>query len=993
MISTSAEYKVSIAKRTKRRTYGKVNINYTDPFVDQSIVVAVSSEGPASYKKQVADGIYEPTHNWFPLDGTAILDGSFVLMPPTSDVISALSMQVGWWSGEVAGVGGAFAAPQLLTVVFVTRSLELLFVASDSIKNEYPVDFTIKLYDIDNVLLYTKTVTANTLVYWTVTIAPVAAVVKQVLSITKWSHAGRCAKVYEFFTSIIREYLSDEIFSMELLEERESDFATIPVGNISSNQITIKLFNLARQFDYGSLSAIANLVKPMRKINPYIGADGDIPELIAYWSMDDVPEIPTATGAALTYLQDAWATVDGWATMGTDTVVSVAGGELVLTKGAAPATFVRANKALAVSSKTVRLKWRCAQTDLTTLEIGTAGAGTRVTKSIAGLTSGIVDITTGANFTDIEVLFNSTGNNANPVYIDWIYVGTGAYLANSLIDNSGNSNHGTIYGATPVAGISGKALAFDGINDRAVFEAPSFNITGDYSIAFWASQSATAGTRCLFRLGSGASLNGIYTYVSAGSSSYRLFWVRAGAQEEGGAIAMSSALQAHSVTYVASTKTWTIYRNGIFISSGVLVNTPVPPTNVGQIGSYSTIDPFPGIIDEFRIYNRALSASEIAGLANMKPPTVIEWIPLGTFWSHEWNIPDDDIFAETVGLDILALMTKTDYIPGFLVNKTLYEIILAIVQDYGLLSGMYYIDPDLDIEVIPYANIDKTNHREALRIAVEAGSASAFVNRMGILRIEGPNYLNINSATSIKTIQASEYFMRKNPSRYSTINNVVKVNTSPLVPDSAQTSVYNESLTIPAGTAWSVSAIYTEKPCISALALLVAPPGGVSITSATYYSWGADIIITNANVVAEIAVLNINATVLRNTGSQTAIARDETSIIEFGKKVYIFPDNPLVQDYQSALRIANQVLSTYSSARRDLSQSWRGDPAIELSDKITTDASRTAIDDYWIIRQTLSWDGTLRASHDGAIVPLAFILMSEDGYLLETEDSYLMESE
>jgi len=650
MIATSAEYKVSIAKRTKRQTYAKIEVNYTDPFVDQSITVAVSSEGPASYKGQVADGIYDPSHNWFPLDGSAVLDGTFVLMPPTADLISALSMQVGWWSGESSGAGGTFAAPQTLTVTFVARTIESLLVASDSIKLEYPVDFTIKIYDAADTLLHTETVMGNTLVYWTAAIVAVPLAVKQVLSITKWSHVGRCAKVYEFFTSLQRTYLSDEIFNLELLEERESDTASIPVGNISSNQLTFKLYNKARQFDYGSGSAIANLIKPMRKIVPYIGAAG-----------------------------------------------------------------------------------------------------------VAGAT---------------------------------------------------------------------------------------------------------------------------------------------------------------------------------------------------------------------------------------------EWIPLGQFWTQEWDVPDDDIYASSVAYDLLSLMAKTSYTPGFLVNKTLYDIIESVCQNFGLLAGTYYIDPDLDVDIIPYVSIDKVSHREALRLATEAGSASVFVNRLGVLHVEGPNYLRDNSAVSQRTITSSEYFTRKNPSRYSTVNNVVQVKTQPLVPDAATSKVYeDDALVIPAGQTVVIHAVYSDSPCINAVASIIAGPGGVSITATTYYSWGADISVTNANAIDNTIEINVNANVLRVSGSQTIEVRDEASIVEYGAKYFIFPDNPLIQDAQVALKIANQVLSIYSNARRDLSQEWRGDPALELSDRITTDASRTVTDYFWLIRQTLSWDGTFRASHDGALVPLEYILSTEAGDLIETEDSYLLETE
>lgn len=650
MIATSAEYQASITKRTNRATTAKVEINFTDPFVDQSITVAVSGEGSASYKDQVCDGIYEPSHNWFPLDGTGLLDGTFLLMPPTSDTIAALSMEVGWWGDGVAGAGGTFPVAQVLTVEFTARAIESLLVCSDSIKSEYPVDFTIQLYDTDDVLLHTETVTGNTLVYWTATISSVAAVTKQVLTITKWSHVGRCCKIYEFFTSILRVYNGDEIFTMELLEERESDTASLPVGNISSNELTLKLYNLERQFDYGSPSAIANLVKPMRKISAYIGAAG-----------------------------------------------------------------------------------------------------------VAGVT---------------------------------------------------------------------------------------------------------------------------------------------------------------------------------------------------------------------------------------------EWIPLGVFWSQEWQVPDDDQYVETVAYDLLTLMAGTDYSPGFMVNQTIYDIIVDICQSYGLLAGMYTIDPALDVNPIPYADLAITNHREALRKACEASLSTAHVDRLGVLHIEGPDYLKQNKETSLRTLTTAEYFTRKNPSRYAMIANVVRVNTSPLVPDAATTQVYQDTDTVvPAGATITIRANYTESPCINPVASLNSPPVGSSITSATYYNWGADVTIQNTAVTDATVELDIDANVLRIAGSRCAEARDESSIIEFGEKVFEFPDNQLIQDYDVALSVANQVLSSFASARRDLSQEWRGDPAMELGDCITTDASRTNTEDYWLIRQKLVWDGTLRASHDGALVPPDYLWLTEDGYIWETEDGYLWETE
>jgi hypothetical protein len=675
MIAASDEYKASIVQKTDRRIYGKVEINFTDPLVDQTIVVnnpAIETEdgylfesedgfiiqmdrdlSESTYWDQVADGILEPTANWFPLDGSAILDGSFVLMPPGDDTYDEPSQETGWWGDEVSGAGGTFTDAQVLSVSFSARTIESLLICSDTIKNEYPVDFTIGLYDATDTSLYTETVAGNAFTYWAKTITPVAGIVCLVLTITKWAHVGRCAKIYEVFTSIHREYTGDSIFEMELLEERNPDTASIPIGNISSNQFTLKLFNFARQFDYGSGSAIASFIKPNRKITPYIGAVG-------------------------------------------------VGGE-------------------------------------------------------------------------------------------------------------------------------------------------------------------------------------------------------------------------------------------------------------------------------------------------------IEWIPLGVFWSQEWDVPDNDQYAATVAEDILSLMSMTSYMPGLLVNKTLYEIIEDACIDYGLTAGTYFIDPLLDISIIAYSYIPETTHREAIRLAAEAGLASVFSDRNGILRVEGPLYMNKNRVESERTVTASEYFIRKNPSRYSQLCNVVNVNVCSFAPDASPSSVYdNKTITIPANTQMMVSAIYSDTPVMNPSAALVTPPSGVSITASTYYSFLANITISNGNAYEVTVELNINATVIRNTGTSQIQACDESSISEFGEIIFAFPDNALVQSATIAQQIADQLLSSYSNARRDLSMEWRGDPALELSDMITTDISRSSTGIFWLTRQTISWDGTLRATCDAIEASLemqGYLFMTEDGYLWETEDSYIFETE
>jgi len=988
MIYTSGAFRAAMAKKTKRQVFAKVDINYTDPFVDQSIGVTSSGDAECSHINQVADGIYEPSHNWFSLDGSSLLDGSYVLMPPTDDTLAELSMEMGWWSASVSGAGGTFASAQTLTVVFAERAIERLLVCGDSIKNEYPVDFTIKLYDASNTLLHTETVTANTLYYWSTNITSVAAVVKQVLSITKWSHVGRCAKIYEFFTSLRRTYYGDEVFSMELLEERQSDTASVPIGNISSNQLTLRLHNKARQFDYGSTSPLANLAKPMRKIEPYIGALGVGDATAAYLTMaTDIPDIPDKA-SGVTQLITAFtsaAAPTGWSPSLSPSF-SLSGSKLVITATAINSQIYRAMTALKVRIKVSAITG--------TWMYGISGTFRTISAP------GLIDFYVASSA--FGLVANAAGNT---ITLEILYLGTGEYDTDTnVIDNTSNGNDMTVYGATP----SADGLIFGGNVDylirtlatpqEIIFAGISAKVTG-----------ATGVVLSTFKYNSGSGGSGFLLYKISASSA-RIYVGRTGTTSQYREIAYTwdaTAEHDFAVRFDLVTRIASLFVDGVLVGS-----TAAYDATMNLVASYLVVGrgygdfswDYMAMTARNAIFStREVNATELAYYTQILEQNMlytsalesfIEWVPLGTFWSQEWNVPDEDLGVDTVGFDLLSLMAETEYSPGLQTGLSFYDMFEDICQDYGLLSSMYFIDPDLDADTIPYSYLEKTSHRESLRMVAEACQASVYVDRYGVLRIEGPDYLRANRAISERTITSAKYFTRSNPSRFSNIKNVVKVQYSPLVPDVSASQVYSATdISISAGEVLNMTINYSETPVIDAAAALVSPPGSITITDATYYPWGADIEITNASGAAAIIELEVNAKVLRVTGGGVATSRDESSISEFGEKVYEFPDNPLIQDANAAYKIANQVLTMYSTPRRDLKQAWRGDPALELSDKITTDASRTTTEDFWLVRQELTFDGTLRSSQDGILVVADALWLTEDGYMWEAEDGYLWEVE
>jgi hypothetical protein len=266
----------------ERRVVGRVTIDYTDPFLDQSINVSANEQARISWPAQTADGVEAVPYKWAALDGTWVLDGTWRLAPDTPE--DANQYQMGWWGGTLAGAGGAFSAPYpALTVMFDPRPVHSLKVTGDNARGEYPVDFTVRLYDSNNTVVHTETVAGNAAVAWSKPLpSPILNVAKMTLEVQRWSHPGRQVKITEFYSSIQETYEDERIIELSLLEEREADQGSLPVGNISANEISIRLDNSDRRFDPGNTaSPLYGLIKANRRVRAWLGVQ--LPDQTIEW--------------------------------------------------------------------------------------------------------------------------------------------------------------------------------------------------------------------------------------------------------------------------------------------------------------------------------------------------------------------------------------------------------------------------------------------------------------------------------------------------------------------------------------------------------------------------------------------------------------------------------------------------------------------------------------------------------------------------------------
>jgi hypothetical protein len=361
-----------------------------------------------------------------------------------------------------------------------------------------------------------------------------------------------------------------------------------------------------------------------------------------------------------------------------------------------------------------------------------------------------------------------------------------------------------------------------------------------------------------------------------------------------------------------------------------------------------------------------------------------ELVPLGVFWSGDWKVPESDIYAQTTGRDRLELLRKSTYSTSYVQqNKTLYELAELVLLDAGLASEDYYIDPELSTYVIPYSWFGEQSHREALRKIAEACLGQVYCDREGIIRIEGPSHMENIISTSKGVfflegvfpaevegvieaygIGPDDYYLKDNPLNWSQIANYIEVDTQPLRPDILQ-EVYrsNDPISISAGQTKSMTMFYNSSPCINAVANLEDAPAGCTITGATYYAWGANIEVSSS--ATGTFTLVVDAQPMKILNKEKAIAQDENSIIDNGRLKYSFPANPLIQTLEMAQAIADKLLASFKDPRRDLELDWRGNPALLLNDLIVVPDYKDSRGYYYVTKNELEFDGTLRARLSG----------------------------
>ena len=382
---------------------------------------------------------------------------------------------------------------------------------------------------------------------------------------------------------------------------------SVTVNLVASDDASVTGYYLSTNSTIPSITAVGWVsVGPTANLNinvPYTLVSGDGNKTVYVWYKDESGNVSSTKSDSIS--------LDT-----TDPVVSITGPASATTYTSANNTINLSGSATDSGSGINTMTWNNDKGGSGTAS-GTASWTVSNISLAAGDTIITVTATDGAGNTGMDTITVSysgtpalSGQNALYTFDE----GSGA----TAHDTSGNGNNGIINGATWTAGKYGSALSFNGTNSY-VSISNSLPVFSEFTCAAWVQVADLSANSGIFTSG-GLNTSGFRFRVNkdgsvwlmmAGGGSYNTVLTAAGVIQSGPFYHIS--VTGKSGQYMR------IYVNGVLVKEQITTQTINAPTTPGYIGtSWSTSSELmKGIVDNVRIYNRALSDQEVQSIYSL----------------------------------------------------------------------------------------------------------------------------------------------------------------------------------------------------------------------------------------------------------------------------------------------------------------------------------------------------------------------------------------
>ncbi|HEY1201618.1 MAG TPA: LamG-like jellyroll fold domain-containing protein, partial [Niastella sp.] len=214
---------------------------------------------------------------------------------------------------------------------------------------------------------------------------------------------------------------------------------------------------------------------------------------------------------------------------------------------------------------------------------------------------------------------------ATPKLGQWDYWKFNDSSGTKAIDSWG-ARHGALTGGTSaLTGLQGKAVQLNGSNGYVALPAGVMSSVNDFTIAGWVKLNTASSWSRIFDFGSGTTNYMFLTPVSGNNTVRYAIKVNGGTEQQINSASPLPVGEWHHIAVTLSGTVGILYIDGVSVGTNTgMSNKPsaLGATSLNYIGkSQFSADPYlNAIVDEFRIYNRALSATEVKSVYTQYAP-------------------------------------------------------------------------------------------------------------------------------------------------------------------------------------------------------------------------------------------------------------------------------------------------------------------------------------------------------------------------------------
>ncbi len=340
---------------------------------------------------------------------------------------------------------------------------------------------------------------------------------------------------------------------------------------------------------------------------------------------------------------------------------------------------------------------------------------------------------------------------------------------------------------------------------------------------------------------------------------------------------------------------------------------------------------------------------------------VYEYIPLGIFYTGDWNSPGGTL---QTSLRCVDKMSKyfTDDMPQLPVQEdtTIGDMFELLFDFAGVPEEDVEIDPSLYTS-IHYGWFQGNTLREALQNLANNSCCSVFVNRAGKFIVH--NNYNVKSSSAIYN-DYNQLIDSSAPQRYSKVYSKVNIKYGrPYIGTSESIFLLTEIEIDQDGLQFNRAA-FSKGPIVVIDQITITGGSGISLTSFSYGAWDCSFTITNGGGLQTITI-SIYGRAIERTSDSITLTNDELFAL-IGHKA-ITMDPYLIQDKNSAINYGNLMLQLVADPYSNISASIRGDPSLEVGDTITihNPSHQMSYVDMIITKMTIDFEGGVTSTISG----------------------------